>query len=518
MKRFPTPRSLPPAASFATWPGSDDMNGLSYTSCRRRFHRVAGLAFIFVFANIAAAQEPRVPFEQGTHAFRFILNNLELKPVSDINQLQEEAGKSILIVFGETQVLDNIPGGLQTFLENGGALLVATDRDVGRKWQRDFQTQFTHEFVHISKELGYKNNPQCPIVKPLNVQEPPIFENLNQVATNRPVYFNNHSKELKTIAVFPEEAWVEKGGARPLLRTTTLGKPAAFAAAGSYGRGRVIVLSDHSVFINEMMIQTDNDNFDFAYQCVDWLRREGDSQRTQVLLLDEGETVTSFDIPVTDVPMPPIGVINQMLVKMEQENLFNKIALGEHLTERFPGFLRGLVVALTTALAGFGCYRFLMARYVVDPKEPLFSNKMAKQTPDIALTVQRNAAMIKTDNFWEAAHHLARDWFLTNVPEALLEPKGSGVFFRSPSHDKGSTKPIGAGGLKKAPDPFEHLSVDATWWRRRSWMKKLHGICQIATGPPRRLPAAEFARFVTDLEEVKAALARGALHFKTKAD
>src|SRR5207244_8813516 len=138
--------------------------------------------------------------------------------------------------------------------------------------------------------------------------------------------------------------------------------------------------------------------------------------RTQVLLLDEGETVTNFDLP-TDIPMPPIDVINQMLAKMEQENLFNKIALGENLTDRFPNVLRALVVALTTALAGFGCYRFLMVRHVVDPKEPLFSAKVAKQTPDVALTAQRHSAMVKADNFWEAAHHLARDWFLANFPD-----------------------------------------------------------------------------------------------------
>jgi hypothetical protein len=512
MKRFRTPRWLPLAASFATWPGSNEMNGLSYVS-RPRFHWLAGLAFIFLLADIAAAQAPRVPFEQGTHAFRFILNSLELKPITEIDQLQEEPEKSILIVFGETQVLDAIPGDLESFLNRGGALLVATDRDVGRKWQRDFQTQFTTAHVQIADELAYKKNRECPFVIPRNVQEPPIFENLNQVATNRPVYFINRSKNLKTLAVFSDDCFAVPSG-KPISEIPPW-QPGCFAAGGQSGKGRALVLSDHSVFINEMMIQTDNDNFDFAYQCVDWLRGEG--ERTQVLLLDEGETVTNFDVPVIDVPVPPIGVINQMLAKMEQENLFNKIILGENPAKQFGYILRGLVVALTTALAGFGCYRFLMARYVVDPKEPLFSNKVAKQTPDIALTVQRNTAMIKADNFWEAAHHLARDWFLAN----LSREGGSKI------EDRGSrTEP--EGGRRSAirdprssifdPRILEGISVDATWWRRRSFMKKLQGIWRIATGPPRRLPAAEFAHFVTDLEEVKTALARGAVHLKTKAD
>jgi hypothetical protein len=485
------------------------MNGQLIHCARRLLPAwVAGLAFFLLLANPASAQTARVPFEQGTHAFRFILNNLELRPLTDLNQLQEEAEKSILIVFGETQVLDAIPeGGLKAFLDKGGAVMVATDRADVQEWENVLQIGLRGYFVHAPRRSAsaYKENEACPFIFPLPVENIDVFRNLSKVASNRPIYIVNHSADLKTIAVFPDDCYIKVAGEEIQLKSTQpRRRPAAFAAGGNFGKGRVLVLSDHSVFINEMMIQTDNDNFDFAYQCVDWLRGEGETKRTQVLLLDEGETITNFDVPVTDVPVPPIGVINQMLVKMEQENLFNKIVLGENLTERFPNILRGLVVALTTALAGFGCYRFLLARHVVDPKEPLFSAKVAKQAPDVALTVQRHSAMVKADNFWEAAHHLARDWFLANLPGSLPEPKTSS----------------GKKGLPKSNQPaiLEGVTVDAGWWRRRSWMKKLKGIWHIATGPPRRLPAPEFARFVTELEEVKAALARGAFHLKTKAD
>ena len=79
--------------------------------------------------------------------------------------------------------------------------------------------------------------------------------------------------------------------------------------AAARPESRVLVLSDQSVFINGMMLQPDNDNFDFAYNCVNWLT--GPGQRKQVLLLDQGIAITSFDVPVKwvlDGPPPSLGI------------------------------------------------------------------------------------------------------------------------------------------------------------------------------------------------------------------
>jgi hypothetical protein len=130
---------------------------------------------------------------------------------------------------------------------------------------------------------------------------------------------------------------------------------------------------------------------------------------------------------------------------------------------------------------------------MVETKEPLFSAKAAQQTPDVALTTQRQLAMIKSDNFWEAAHHLARDWFLANMPDSLAAPVKSSA----------------------GRHVLHHFSVDAGWWRRRSWEKKLQVVWQMAGGAPTKLSAAEFARFVTQLDDIKAALAKGTLRLKT---
>src|SRR5947208_15616204 len=117
-------------------------------------------------------------------------------------------------------------------------------------------------------------------------------------------------------------------------------------------------------------------------------------------------------------------------------------------------------------------------------KRAALSNKAAQQTPDVALTTQRQLAMIKSDNFWEAAHHLARDWFLANMPDLLAEVSNPRV--ARPESSKGVEFTQGRHALRKASGRatpravIGRFSLDAGWWRRRSWEKKLQVVWQVA--------------------------------------
>ena len=55
----------------------------------------------------------------------------------------------------------------------------------------------------------------------------------------------------------------------------------------------MLLLPDHSVFINSMMLQNDNANFRFAQNTVRWLTNNG--TRRRVLFLDDGDVVKKFD-------------------------------------------------------------------------------------------------------------------------------------------------------------------------------------------------------------------------------
>jgi hypothetical protein len=77
------------------------------------------------------------------------------------------------------------------------------------------------------------------------------------------------------LAVFPRGSWAR-------------GQPFAvdfphlwFAAGGDWGEkgGRILILADHSVFINDMMTPDDNDNLEFASNCLEWLTDGGKRSR-----------------------------------------------------------------------------------------------------------------------------------------------------------------------------------------------------------------------------------------------
>src|SRR5262249_5411195 len=136
----------------------------------------------------------------------------------------------------------------------------------------------------------YRGLRDCPFVEPANAG-PRLFANLRPgVATNLPSYLTiaeaENGRALNTLAEFPPRS------VRVSVRGGEFGRitPFPFAAGGEWGEGRVLVLSDHSVFINDMMLQGDNSNIDFTYNCLEWLR-DGPEKRTHVLFVDEGSVV-----------------------------------------------------------------------------------------------------------------------------------------------------------------------------------------------------------------------------------
>src|SRR5262249_48445939 len=144
-------------------------------------------------------------------------------------------------------------------------------------------------------------------------------------ATNRSGYLQIvHNMPLSRIAQFPANAFVKSRGGNVQARNLTA------AVAGEFGAGRVLILADHSVFINAMLWQTNNQNLDFASNCVDWLTEKG--RRKEVFFFDEGIPAPSFDIPLKEMPATPLPppeslvvAFDQVLAGLERENRFNEL-------------------------------------------------------------------------------------------------------------------------------------------------------------------------------------------------
>src|SRR5262249_5902621 len=65
------------------------------------------------------------------------------------------------------------------------------------------------------------------------------------------------------------------------------------AVAGDVGKGRILFLADHSVFVNGMMAPRDDNNVEFTQDALAWL---ADGQRTRVLFVEDGKVRTDFKV------------------------------------------------------------------------------------------------------------------------------------------------------------------------------------------------------------------------------
>lgn len=446
---------------------------------------VLAAAALFLALPQADARPP-VPFNLDSHAFRYILWQEALAPQTTLDDLDREPSRSLLIVFGDTQELDRRgQTWLRSFLARGGAVLIATDRGEPnpRAWERALGVRVRGDLVQASDHGSmYRDAPDCPLIQPVKssgartLPPPPL---LLPVATNRPSCLVLQTGQMTPFLRFPADCRVS---GQSLALADPLIYP--FAVGGTLGPGRALVLADHSVFINGMMLQPDNGNFDFAYACVQWLRqRDGaGAKRDRAMFIDDGMVFSSFEVPVTlepDAGLSPVELANQLIAQVQQDDLFNRLIL-EHVS--FRKLFRGLVVIGTILLLVFGLYRLIRAGYHLEPNVPLVSRRVAQVVAAPAVVDQRHQALLRQGNLWEAARDLARACF--------------------------------AGfGITPAAAALPRVRIDTDWRRRRALRRTVYQLWRLAWSPrPRRISRRRFRQLVNQVEAVKAAVRNGTLH------
>jgi hypothetical protein len=442
----------------------------------------------------AAAQAPP-PFGQGTHAFRRILHDLDKEPLRNARELDQDPTHSLLIVLGDTDLRAQLPGGLEDYVNRGGAALVATDRHW--RWRTDdggVAEVVGEKVKNADVQMVYRGIVDCPYVKGYPQKESPLFRTfgaksllpgLHRVATNRPSYLRPTELpgDMKYMARFVEGCdygnWMVRG-------------QQFFAAGGGVGQGRLLVLADHSVFINDMMLQEDTDNIDFAYNCIDWLT-EGAEERKRVLFLEEGEVRTDFNIPLKmeEPRLPPLDALvplmDEKIQELEQKDAFNKLVQD---FVPYRSLLTGLVLALTALLAGNGLYLLARSRHRIDLGAPLLDTMLRRPAAARTLMEQRHRALLYKGNLWEPARAAVRQSF-----EAVS----------------------GRGAQGGSPEPRIHAA--GGWWRRRRLERLVRRLWGLAYGEkPVPVSARDFTRLAAELDEVQAALAAGTLRLEFPPD
>jgi hypothetical protein len=461
-------------------------------------HRSVALLVLLLGAASTAADEPQpvreqVPFGQGTHAFRAVFKVLGAKPLEKFEQLFDQPAGKLLVVLGDTQFLDPELTKVKNFIKDGGAVLIATDQPTSGEMFTQLGVQVSGQFVRSPRSHAYRRElTDCPLVLEIHRRNEgqsrhPLFEGLSQepsVATNlasRIVRMSN-CVPVATLFVRGEGFTLTIPG----LRGREFPDQVLFGVTGPiFWKGKLLVLADHSIFINDMM-QADNDNLLFAYNVASWLTDNG--KRTEVLFYDEGGHQASFEVPLKypTFQYPPIEALvplaNQMLAAVENDNLFNKA-----LVQLFGGHgavLRTGLLVLTLALLLYGLYRFLHARHRVEPKVPRLPTQLAVLAQPLPALEQRHQAVLARGNLSEAARELARQAFTTlGVPPAA-----------------GADMPA--------------FTVAGSWWQRLVWGRRVRRLWELAAlGRGRRVSPAGLRSLAAALHELHAAAAGGKLHF-----
>jgi len=490
---------------------------------------LAAASLLLVAVPTAPAQQkpPSTAFLNGTEVFRRILFDTGkdvfengFQPLDAFSKL-DDPRHSILIVLGDANRLTEVPHGLRNFVERGGVLFLATDRpphgEAGAALYRTAGVGVNGtSMVCDDKDSCYHGLPYCPFLRPED-EDSDLFRNLmrehsslSTVASNAPSYLERlpwaepdgvpFPPPLAPLARLPRECYPEGGVAmNPMLSPG----PRLFAVGGGVEEGRVLVMADHSVFINEMMLQKDNGNIEFAYNALQWMIGHEADQRTKVLFVEDDRINTRFEVPLKEVPdeladrlldflLHHIPEAAQKAAPALERDLkqFDQRGGADDLLWRFlrrggvtpDGLLRGLAVALAVLVVLYGCWKVgWKARHGADSQGPLLASALYRLAPTGTVAEQRRKALIHADNLWEPARNLARQ-FLT----------GAGV----------------SGGAA-AP----RVEVRGGWLRRWTMAGRVKRLWRLAYGAPARLSLSDWRRLLRDVKRLQAGLGDGTVRF-----
>ena len=505
---------------------------------RPRWRRPALLSagLLLLIAASPALAQPKQPFAaflEGTEVFRRILFERNFTALHSFDDLAKDPEQTILIVFGDARRIVEVPGELNRFVKRGGALFLATDRRLPRAAEDALIDTAGvriagQSVICKNKQSCYRDLEVCPFLKPIEGADPNLFRNLvegdsslSRVASNAPSFLepdddNSGVPFLSQLAFLPEDSALESKAR--LLNSTPL-----FAVGGDRGRGRVLVLADHSIFINEMMLPEDNGNVEFTYNCLEWLRGDPVPGRNQVLFVEDGIINSHFEVPLKEMPDELMKRIIEYLgqhpdeaaklalsiaahypketaklaldvadaadktaqkvtpeVERSLQEVDERDGINDHLLQGFAdpdALLRGLLVWLAVLVVLYGCYKIgWKARRRSDLEGPLLSAALYKLAPADTVGEQRRRDLIRGDNLWEPAHELARQC----LPESALPP---------------------------------NVVVQGGWLLRRTMTGRVRRLWRLAYGSPTRVSLNQWRRLLRESRQVKTAVANGVITF-----
>jgi hypothetical protein len=437
-------------------------------------------------ARLPTAFDTRPPGEQVRY-FTAVLHELGARPVTQLEHLARDPQSKVLIVLGPDRSLENL--GLNRLIAQGLSVLIASDQRFSDRLYEELGIRVTGEFRKGFREDCYRGEfEDCPLLHAFqfpgfNASRHPIAQLLSpdvQIASNRPSYLTWDNGPFNPIATirtpgrsFNLSVGNRKGIEFPFPDQVLVGVAREYPDT----RGRLLVLADHSLFI-DMMMQPDNHNLDFTFGVIRWLMEDG--KRTEVLLMDNGAIQRSFNVSLARLPMPPVPslesllpLVSRRIAELERENVFNKMIQRsiEHST-----LMRGAAILFTLGLLGFGVFRFLNTRHRFDARPRLAADA-------VALWEHRRRPDIEVGNFAEAARELAL----------------------------GAFQELGRPVVPSSPAPA--CTIQGSWRERWSWRRRIGRLWSIAAGNSESVSASRLRGLHAELLELRAATSAGVVQF-----
>jgi hypothetical protein len=467
-------------------------------------------------------QPPPEPIDAlGTEVFRTMLAYYKLQAIEKLEELAKFDPKhTMVIAFRGAEATGNDPLdkiGLRQFVQSGGAVLVATDQDTSdTAWAKQFGVQvFGTKIFAFPGTPCYRDRNYCPFIEQAKAAQIPALFNsstgagkpLAKVATNIPSFMERSS--LETLAYIKPKCKEE--GAQ-----FAFGGPVHFAQAKRYDSGgKIMIMADHSIFINEMLLPPKdqaNDNLELTQNLLQWLTASPDSKaRDHVLFIDQtGQVVTDFESLLRQLP-PPIPDIHdlpsllqaawdnrdllwanrqyasELVASAEDEGLFQEIEqrMDDDLLDIIPFWwiIRGLLFFALVIVFGLSIRRFVGSRFRFSKVAPRLSMALDRFRPRGSLLDQRLRGSLRGGQCYEAARTRARQMF------ADLE--------WTPAEEGGN---------------LPRVEINAGYWKRQAIARDLRELWQVAFGrEPIRVTAKHWDKWIARLREIHKLIRTGVI-------